>query len=89
MVEKITPEICLFCKNWKPDKLSLSEEAVKQVIELEGSRGNIQTGVYGKCRARYIDQDGEEQVYDKGTFGASVCSAIDDKGNKLYEKVDG
>ncbi len=81
------PRVCFFCKHWHPEDEALDEEHRAKALLVEGKIGDLQTGKYGKCRATFIDRGGNKHFYDKGTLGASPCTAKDDKGNQLYVSI--
>lgn len=61
---------CKDCAFWHPEP---------SVINI-----NLGKDLYGKCKATFKDQEGNQQVWNSGSQGSSECFAVDDKKNKLF-----
>jgi hypothetical protein len=75
-------KLCAYCVWWDIDPTVRAKLPKNERQKLEATQA-----MYGKCRARYTDQEEVEQFYDEGTMGATKCQATDDTGNDLFDEV--
>ncbi|MBI2066147.1 hypothetical protein HYT60_01430 [Candidatus Woesebacteria bacterium] len=78
--------VCFNCKFWEIEPGALDQKHRSIARKLTSSE-NIPSGMYGKCRATFRAQNGEEHYYDMGTLAPTPCVARNDKGNILFEPI--
>jgi hypothetical protein len=75
---------CGRCKWFVKEDIPLEPGAVTYQIErlVEDKdidiKGGGRAAAYGKCRATFIDSNGNEQRYDFGTYTNFSCRAVDE-----------
>lgn len=80
----MTKEICANCKWWHPEVDALPNDLRDVAFNLTQGEATPLMSEYGKCRAEYVNPNGEPIVYDAGSLGATKCFAKDDRGNLLF-----
>ena len=80
-------EVCANCRFWEIELGALEGKEKNAAQRVTRGKTDTFKATYGKCRAEYINQDGELAIYNMGTLGSMRCAAEDDKGNKLFDPV--
>ena len=79
--------ICFNCEHWAAEPGVLDEKHRTISRKLADGEKEVPPEMYGKCKAIFIDQVGEEIRLDMGTLAPTNCIASDDNGNILFEPV--
>lgn len=72
--------LCGNCEFFRPQSDAINEKQKSFLKEFGAS-------AYGKCKATFVDKDGNPQTYDIGTVNVLVCSATDDRGKFLFSPL--
>jgi len=75
-------ETCANCGIWNRSSNIIASALGFPRIRIPGEE--TIDSAYGKCRATFVDKNGDPQVWDQGTVGSTECISNDDLGNKLF-----
>lgn len=80
-------KVCFNCQFWHLDIEALDARHRLLAQKAAGKDITVPAGLFGNCKARYVDKSGMPQQHNMGTLAPQLCIARDDRGRVLFEET--